>query len=208
MKKYQIITLTMAVAVMAVSCMKADYFSFEGAYYDGMTAEGEINEAPGDKFDEIKENDFVKVSDQPTSTFSVDADGAAYAYMRRCIQSGRLPDANSVRVEEYLNYFAFDYADPTGDETVAINAEVGDCPWNPEHKLLRLGLKGKSLKDSEIPDANYILLIDTSGSMNGSDRIDLIKTGLCTMIDYMKPTDRIAIITYSGIHPGKRCQQD
>ena len=198
MKKYQIITLTMAVAVMAVSCMKADYFSFEGAYYDGMTAEGEINEAPGDKFDEIKENDFVKVSDQPTSTFSVDADGAAYAYMRRCIQSGRLPDANSVRVEEYLNYFTFDYADPTGDETVAINAEVGDCPWNPEHKLLRLGLKGKSLKDSEIPDANYILLIDTSGSMNGSDRIDLIKTGLCTMIDYMKPTDRIAIITYSG----------
>ena len=188
----------MAASVLAVSCMKADYFSFDGAYYDGMTAEGEINEVPGDNFDEIKENDFVKVSEQPTSTFSVDVDGAAYAYMRRCINSGRMPDRNSVRVEEYLNYFTFDYADPTGDETVAINAEVGDCPWNPEHKLLRLGLKGKSLKDSEIPDANYILLIDTSGSMNGSDRIDLIKTGLCTMIDYMKPTDRIAIITYSG----------
>lgn len=198
MKKNQIITLTMTAAVLAVSCMKADYFSFDGAYYDGMTAEGEINEVPGDNFDEIKENDFVKVSEQPTSTFSVDADGAAYAYMRRCINSGRMPDRNSVRVEEYLNYFTFDYADPTGDETVSINAEVGDCPWNPEHKLLRLGLKGKSLKDSEIPDANYILLIDTSGSMNGSDRIDLIKTGLCTMIDYMKPTDRIAIITYSG----------
>ena len=198
MKKHHIILLAMAASVLAVSCMKADYFSFDGAYYDGMTAEGEINEVPGDNFDEIKENDFVKVSEQPTSTFSVDADGAAYAYMRRCINSGRMPDRNSVRVEEYLNYFTFDYADPTGDETVAINAEVGDCPWNPEHKLLRLGLKGKSLKDSEIPDANYILLIDTSGSMNGSDRIDLIKTGLCTMIDYMKPTDRIAIITYSG----------
>ena len=198
MKKNKIITLTMTAAVLAVSCMKGDYFSYDGAYYDGMTAEGEINEVPGDNFDEIKENDFVKVSEQPTSTFSVDADGAAYAYMRRCINSGRMPDRNSVRVEEYLNYFTFDYADPTGDETVSINAEVGDCPWNPEHKLLRLGLKGKSLKDSEIPDANYILLIDTSGSMNGSDRIDLIKTGLCTMIDYMKPTDRIAIITYSG----------
>ena len=200
MKKYQIIILAMAAAAMAVSCSKADYFGgFPGIYADGnVLSEGELTEEPGDNFDEIKENGFVKVSDQPTSTFSIDADGAAYAYMRRCVKNGFMPDKNSVRIEEYLNYFTFDYADPTGEETVAINAELGDCPWNKEHKLLRLGLKGKSMKDSEIPDANYILLIDTSGSMNGQDRIELIKTGLCTMVDYMKPTDRIAIITYSG----------
>ena len=201
MKKYRIITLVLAAATATVSCSKADYWGgiFEASYYTNDAMMEDVTEEPsGDNFDEIKENKFVKVSEQSTSTFSIDADGAAYAYMRRCVQSGRLPDANSVRIEEYLNYFTFDYADPTGEETVAINAEVGDCPWNTEHKLLRLGLKGKSLKDSEIPDANYILLIDTSGSMVGSDRIDLIKTGLCTMLDYMKPTDRIAIITYSG----------
>ena len=200
MKKYQIVILALATTAMSVSCSKEDCFGgFPGIYTDGAVySEGELTEEPGDKFDEIKENGFVKVNDQPTSTFSIDADGAAYAYMRRCVKNGFIPDKNSVRIEEYLNYFTFDYADPTGEETVAINAELGECPWNSEHKLLRLGLKGKSMQDSEIPDANYILLIDTSGSMQGSDRIDLVKTGLCAMIDYMKPTDRIAIITYSG----------
>ena len=152
----------------------------------------------GDNFDKIVENDFIQTSKEPTSTFSIDADGAAYAYMRRSIKNDRLPNDNSVRIEEYLNYFTFDYADPTGNETVAINAELGDCPWNAVHKLLRLGLKGKSIPDSDIPEANYILLIDVSGSMAGDDRIGLIKKGLCNMLDYMKPTDRIAIITYSG----------
>ena len=200
MKKYQIVILALATTAMSVSCSKEDSFGgFPGIYTDGAVySEGELTVEPGDKFDEIKENGFVKVNDQPTSTFSIDADGAAYAYMRRCVKNGFIPDKNSVRIEEYLNYFTFDYADPTGEETVAINAELGECPWNSEHKLLRLGLKGKSMQDSEIPDANYILLIDTSGSMQGSDRIDLVKTGLCAMIDYMKPTDRIAIITYSG----------
>lgn len=202
MKKYCIIALAMAAAAAAVSCSTESYFAFDGRYDASYTnkTEGEpaVNPEPGDNFSEIKENNFIKTSEQPVSTFSVDADGAAYAYMRRCVQAGRLPDANSVRIEEYLNYFTFDYADPTGSETVAINAEIGNCPWNAQHKLLRLGLKGKSFNDNEIPDANYILLIDTSGSMYGEDRIELIKTGLCTMIDYMKPTDRISIITYSG----------
>ena len=201
MKTTRIIILAIAAAA-AASCSMEE--AFLGGYYDmaaGNMAyeDGSALEQPsGDNFDKIVENNFVKVSEQPTSTFSIDADGAAYSYMRRCVKSGRLPDANSVRIEEYLNYFTFDYADPSGHETVAINAELGVCPWNAEHRLLRLGLKGKSLEDSQIPDANYILLIDTSGSMSGDDRIELLKTGLCTMIDYMKPTDRIAIITYSG----------
>lgn len=203
MKTTRIIILAMAAAA-AASCSMEEGFPGLGRYYDAeanyaVNEDGSVIEQPsGDNFDKIVENKFVKVSEQPTSTFSIDADGAAYSYMRRCIQSGRLPDANSVRIEEYLNYFTFDYADPSGEETVAINAELGACPWNAEHRLLRLGLKGKSLEDSQIPDANYILLIDTSGSMSGDDRLELLKTGLCTMIDYMKPTDRIAIITYSG----------
>ena len=202
MKKIQII-LAAAVAITVISCSKADFGGGWYSYKDYPTAADamfgeEVEDPSGNNFDEIRENDFIKASVEPTSTFSIDADGAAYAYMRRCIKSGRLPEANSVRIEEYLNYFTFDYAEPTGEEAVAINAEIGDCPWNAEHKLLRLGLKGKSLSDNEIPDANYIFLVDVSGSMYGADRLDLLKTGLCNMVDYMKPTDRVAIITYSG----------
>lgn len=198
MKKIAIIIAAAAAATL-FSCAKGD--SFWG-FYDYESAspmyEQEVEDPSGNQFDEIKENKFIKAADEPTSTFSVDADGAAYAYMRRCLNSDRLPEPNSVRIEEYLNYFTFDYADPTGDETVAINAEIGECPWNPEHRLLRLGLKGKSLSDNEIPDANYIFLVDISGSMFGPDRLDLVKTGLCTMVDYMKPSDRVALITYAG----------
>jgi len=200
MKKSQITLLALAASLLFFSCSKMDYmYDMEAGYMTDALRNEEGEDSPsGDQFDTIKENDFIKAAEQPTSTFSVDADGAAFSYMRMCLNKGRLPDPNSVRIEEFLNYFTFDYADPTGEETVAVNAEVGACPWNADHRLLRLGLKGKSLKDNEIPDANYIFLVDVSGSMLGADRLDLVKTGLTTMVDYMKPTDRVAIITYSG----------
>lgn len=201
MKTSRILLTAMAAASLLTACTKAYYFAPD-AVYDGAMMEFSNEELPnpgeGDDFDKIVENDFIQTSQEPTSTFSIDADGAAYAYMRRAVKDGYLPNANSVRIEEYLNYFTFDYAEPTGDETVSINAEVGECPWNENHKLLRLGLKGKSIAENDIPVANFILLIDVSGSMAGNDRIGLIKKGLCSMLDYMKPTDRIAIITYSG----------
>lgn len=195
------ITAFAILPLLLASCYYADY-SFapgEASYIDD--AEGMPNPEspqPGDTFDEIAENDFIKVSEQPVSTFSIDADGASYAYTRRCLKQKFLPTRNAVRTEEFLNYFTFDYVEPTGDETVAINAEIGDCPWNASHKLLRLGLKGKSLPDGDIPPANFIFLIDTSGSMRGDDRLELIKSGLCNMLDYMRPVDRVAIITYAG----------
>ena len=180
-----------------------EYFEGYPAHYErsdkgDVPTPGEEPQQGGDNFDIIVENGFVKVSEQPVSTFSIDADGASYAYMRRCVRSGTAPDPSSVRIEEFLNYFTFDYASPTGDETVALNAEIAPCPWNKEHYLMRLGLKGKPIPESEMPAANFILLVDTSGSMSGTDRIELLKSGLCNMIDYMRPTDRVAIITYSG----------
>ena len=197
-----------AAALLAAACSKGFYehgssmpemFNGSAQYESAMP---DVVSPPeggsGDQFDDIKENPFVKVADAPSSSFSIDADGAAYAYMRLMVQRGMLPDRNSVRIEEYLNYFTFNYPEPTGEETLAINADAGPCPWDDSHMLLRLGLKGKSLPENEIPAANYILLIDTSGSMSGDDRIELVKTGLTTMVDYLRPQDRIAIITYSG----------
>lgn len=191
-------------ALLLGACTYAEYYPMgPDAYYayDAKMAtmdQEKQDDTPGDQFDRLPENPFVKVSDQPVSTFSIDADGASYSYSRRCIKGGNLPPEEAIRTEEFLNYFTFDYSDPTGEETVAINAEIGDCPWDGTHKLLRLGLKGKSLQESEIPAANFILLIDTSGSMSGDDRIELLKSGLCEMVDHMRPVDRVAIITYSG----------
>ena len=172
-------------------------FMPEASYDEAMPGEPE-EPTGGDKFDEIVENDFIKTADQNVSTFSIDADGATYAYMRKCLRNGFLPSPNAVRIEEYLNYFTFDYADPTGDHTVAINGEVGECPWNPEHKLIRLGIKGKSMQASQMPAANYVFLIDVSGSMNQDDKLPLLKEGLITLTDRLNPTDRVSIVTYSG----------
>ena len=155
-------------------------------------------EVSGDRFDKIAENPFIKTQDQNVSTFSIDADGASYTIMRKYVNNKWPVEPASVRVEEFLNYFTFDYPEPTGADKVSINAETGLCPWNGEHRLLRLGLKGKSLADDELPASNYVFLIDVSGSMSSMDKLELLKTSLITLLDYLQPEDRISIVTYSG----------
>ena len=200
--KKNILLITISI-IAAVSCSKigsyrysADNMGYPSEAGDNDFSDGD---AGGDRFDQIVENPFISTASNPVSTFSVDADGAAYAYMRRSLTgSNRLPDANSVRIEEYLNYFTFDYPDPSGEDMVALNAEAGPCPWNQEHKLLRLGIKGKSLPEDQIPMANYVFLIDVSGSMSSVDKLPLLKKGLITMLEYMRSDDRVAIVTYAG----------
>lgn len=174
-----------------------------GSMFDGyMSAPSEDSTVPpqeeGDRFDEIIDNPFIKTSEQNVSTFSIDADGAAYGYMRKMLSLGRVPDPFAVRIEEYLNYFTFNYADPVGDHTLAINSEVGPCPWNEDHKLIRLGLKGKPMDLSETPPANFVFMVDVSGSMDSQDKIELLKSSLLTLVDNLRPVDRVAIITYAS----------
>lgn len=193
------------ICILLAGCSKDGYL-MDGGYYPesypsaGPEADFEMPEEQpgGDKYNDYQDNPFIDAQVQNVSTFSVDADGASYANMKRFISEGTLPYGGSVRIEEFLNYFTFDYADPTDDNTVAINAEIGPCPWTPENRLMRLGIKGRSLSESEIPDANFVFLIDVSGSMNSTDKIDLLKAGLKTLVDNLRPTDRISIITYSG----------
>lgn len=195
--KTMIRLLTIAIlAVTALSCSLSDGGGF--LYGESFDGDGFVGETGGDRFDKVAENPFVKTKDQNVSTFSVDADGASYAIMRKYVGIGWPVESASVRIEEFLNYFTFDYAEPTGDEMVAINAETGRCPWDEEHRLLRLGLKGKSLSDSELPLSNYVFLVDVSGSMSSNDKLDLLKTSLTTLLDYLRPEDRISIVTYSG----------
>ena len=152
----------------------------------------------GDQFTDFTDNPFVKCDEESTSTFSVDADGASYAIMRKYVNKGFEISPAQVRIEEFLNYFTYDYAEPTDNHTVAINTEIADCPWNPEHKLLRLGIKGKSLPKDQIPKSNYVFLVDVSGSMWDSDKLPLLKSGLKTLVAHLDPEDRISLITYAG----------
>lgn len=183
-----------------ISCAK--YSMGDGLAYPefGYAAEdpGAPDPEEGDRFGEITDNPFIKTSEQNVSTFSIDADGAAYGYMRKMISKGTLPTPSSVRIEEYLNYFTFNYDDPTGDHTVAINSEVGPCPWNEEHMLMRLGLKGKSMDLNQTPAANFVFMVDVSGSMDSDDKLGLLKSCLTTLVDNLRPTDRVSIITYAS----------
>ena len=194
--------LAAALCILCAGCSKEDvsmdmyYPNIEGAYPE-MEDPG-LEEPGGDKYNDFVDNPFIDTQKQNISTFSVDADGASYTNMRRFITEGALPYGGSVRIEEFLNYFTFDYPDPTDDNTVAINAEIGPCPWTPENRLMRLGIKGRSIAESELPDANFVFLIDVSGSMNSTDKLGLLKEGLKTLVDNLRPTDRISIITYSG----------
>ena len=189
------------VGICVASCSKGDFY-MDGLVYPEADYEASMpepgDEEAGDRFDEIKDNDFIKTSGQNVSTFSIDADGAAYGYMRKLLSKGMLPVASSVRIEEYLNYFTFNYADPTGDHTVAINSEVGPCPWNEGHFLVRLGLKGKSMDLSQTPPANFVFMVDVSGSMDSADKLGLLKTCLATLVDNLRPDDRVSIITYAS----------
>ena len=157
----------------------------------------------GDCFDHIEENAFVNVAENPVSAFSVDVDGASYTIMRKMIQRYKsgCPLAfpmSSVRIEEYLNYFKFDYPEPSDGSVLAADAEMVYCPWDSSHLLLRLGLKGQTVSESKLPKSNYVFLVDVSGSMASPDKLDLLKSGLVRLLANLQPDDRVSIVTYSG----------
>ncbi len=153
----------------------------------------------GDTYTEIGENPFVQVSEQPVSTFSIDADGASYANVRRFIQQdSQLPPKGAIRTEELINYFNLDYeySDPT--HPIALNGEISQCPWNLDNKLIRIGIKGKPIPQNELPSSNFVFLIDVSGSMGSEDKLELLKSGFKLFVDGLEASDKIAIITYAG----------
>lgn len=151
-----------------------------------------------EKYKDNEENPFMNVADQETSTFAIDADGGSYTNSRRFLNAGVTPPKEAVRIEEYINYFTFDYQDPVDGENVSLQSELTTCPWNADHYLLRLGMKGISIPLSQLPYSNFVFLIDVSGSMSSSDKLDLLKKGFKTLTDNLRPQDRISIVTYAG----------
>jgi Ca-activated chloride channel family protein len=166
--------------------------SISGLDYSAVTASGDV-------YNEVEENPFIQVSDQAISTFSIDADGASYANMRRFLQQDNMiPPKASVRTEEFINYFNFDYSYTNSSHPINVNGEVSSCPWNSNNKLIRIGLIGKPIAEQDLPASNFVFLIDVSGSMGSEDKLALLKSGFKNFVDQMSAEDKVAIVTYAG----------
>ncbi len=151
-----------------------------------------------ESYDEWKENKFQAAKAEPLSTFSIDVDNAAYSNIRRMINNGQKVDKNAVRIEEMINYFKYNYPQPKNGQPFSINTEYDDCAWNPKHKLLKIGLQGKTLNEKELPTSNLVFLIDVSGSMNQSNKLPLLKSSFKILLEKLRPQDKVALVTYAG----------
>lgn len=149
-------------------------------------------------YDGITENRFRKVTDEPLSTFSIDVDGASYSNVRRMINYGQMPAKDAVRVEEFINYFKYNYPQPKGNDPFSINTEMSVCPWNQDHKLVMVGLQGKEIATTNLPPSNLVFLIDVSGSMSDANKLPLVKASLRLLVDQLREQDHVAIVVYAG----------
>lgn len=151
-----------------------------------------------EEYDAIIENEFVGTLKTPLSTFSVDVDKASYSNMRRFFTQNQRPPVNSVRIEELVNYFNYDYIQPVNNEAFSINTEYVNCPWNKKNKLLLVGIQGKTIPIDKVPATNMIFLIDVSGSMSDENKLPLVKKSLIMLVEQMRSIDKIGIAVYAG----------
>ena len=144
------------------------------------------------------ENGFVNVGNDPLSTFSIDVDTASYSNIRRFINQGSLPPAGAVRIEEMINYFSYTYPQPTGTNPFSVTTELGPCPWNLDHQLVRIGLKAKNIDKKNLPPSNLVFLIDVSGSMSAANKLPLLKQSMKMLVKQLNARDRVSIVVYAG----------
>ncbi len=154
--------------------------------------------ADREQYGQIDTNPVHSVAQQPVSTFSVDVDTGSYANSRRFLNDGRLPPVNAVRVEELVNYFDYRYPLPQGRHPFAVHTETVDSPWQPDAKLIRIGIKAQDLATGQLPPANLVFLVDVSGSMNAPDKLPLVKQTLRLLTEQLRPQDKVTIITYAS----------
>lgn len=150
-----------------------------------------------ESYSTITENIFHTPTDEPLSTFSIDVDVASYANMRRFIQNGQRPPIDAVRIEELINYFTYDYAQPKGEHPFAIHTELVESPWNT-NQILRIGLQGRTIPKENLPASNLVFLIDVSGSMSSANKLPLLKSSFKLLVNELRPEDRVSIVVYAG----------
>ncbi len=151
-----------------------------------------------EEYGRITDNPFHETLRDPLSTFSIDVDRASYSNVRRFLNDRQKPPRDAVRIEEMVNYFSYDYPDPTGEHPFSITTEIATCPWNAKNRILLIGLQGERIDTSELPPANLVFLLDVSGSMLDANKLPLVKSALRLLVDQLRPQDRVAIVAYAG----------
>ena len=151
-----------------------------------------------ESYGRIEENIFKSVTTAPLSTFSIDVDKAGYSNIRRMLNNGQKVPEDAVKIEEMVNYFAYDYPQPKGDDPFSITADVVNSPWNADAKLVRIGLKGKDISLENVPPSNLVFLLDVSGSMDSPNKLPLLKAALNILVDKLREKDKVAIVVYAG----------
>ena len=151
-----------------------------------------------EEYTTFENNRFLSVQTSPLSTFAADVDTSSYALLRRKVLNGERITPDSIRIEEMLNYFHYSYAQPEEGEPFGVTTEIAPCPWNEKTKLLLIGLQAAEVKKENRPGYNLVFLIDTSGSMYGSDRLDLVKRAFLLLLDELEPEDTVSIVAYAS----------
>jgi Ca-activated chloride channel family protein len=151
-----------------------------------------------EEYDGIDENIFHDPARKPMSTFSIDVDAASYSNVRRFVNNGQRPPKDAVRIEELINYFDYDYPQPTGDDPFSITTEIAEAPWNRKHQLIHIGLQGKIIRTENLPPSNLVFLIDVSGSMDEPNKLPLLKASFKMLVQQLRKEDRVAIVVYAG----------
>jgi len=151
-----------------------------------------------EEYSRIYENEYKDSKKDPLSTFSIDVDKASYSNIRRILNQNQLPQPDAVRIEEMINYFSYNYPQPSNEYPFSINTEYTDCPWNKNHHLIHIGLQGKQIEVKNLPSNNLVFLIDVSGSMEDENKLPLLKSGLRLLVEQMREEDKVSIVVYAG----------
>lgn len=164
----------------------------------GATVQQPANEPNTESYDKIIENPFHSARENPLSTFAIDVDTASYSNVRRFLRQQQLPPRGAVRIEELINYFPYEYSPPTGELPFSVTVEIAGCPWNADHRLASIGLKGREVQHDDRPPCNLVFLIDVSGSMNEPNKLPLVKSAMSLLTRRLRENDRVAIVVYAG----------
>jgi Ca-activated chloride channel homolog len=151
-----------------------------------------------ESYSRVAENGFVRVSQEPLATFSIDVDTASFSNVRRFLNQNQLPPKDAVRIEELVNYFTYDYPSPSGGRPIAASIAVTAAPWNPRNRLVRIGVRARDVDSGRRPASNLVFLIDVSGSMGTPQKLPLVKSGLKMLVDQLGENDVVSIVVYAS----------
>lgn len=206
MKKTLFFSAAIAMLIFA-GCKNASY-NGEAACTDSTTVEASddylndeianVDPENTETYAEFIENPFESPKTTPLSTFSIDVDNASYTNIRRFINNGQPVPKDAVRVEEMMNFFKYKYPQPQDAHPFSINTEYSQSPWNPKHKLLKIGLQGKDIPMDNLPASNLVFLVDVSGSMSDDNKLPLLKESMKVLVKELRSIDKVSIVVYAG----------